>query len=124
MERLAENNNKMTKPMTERMIDVPADIFTSMDETIENFRYNILKWNSTKPAILVYVNDFSPSSVEDKKHMSWSQNFETHSVKVEYNHNSNLSKRELLQRISKILLDLSNEDDDLLLSKVVETEKK
>jgi len=114
----------MTEPMTERMIDVPADIFSSMDETIENLRYNILKWNSTKPAILVHVNDFSPSSEDDKIHMSWSQNFETHSVKVEYNHNSNFSKRELLQRISKILLDLSNEDDDLLLSKVVEIEKK
>jgi len=114
----------MTDPMTQRMIDVPADIFTSMDETIENFRYNILKWNSTKPTILVHVNDFSPSSEDNKKHMSWSLNFETHSVKVEYNHNSNFSKKELLQRISKILLDLSNEDDDLLLSKVVKIEKK
>ncbi len=85
----------MTDPMTKRMIDVPADIFSSMDETIENLRYNILKWNSTKPAILVHVNDFSPSSEEDKKHMSWSQNFETHFVKVEYNHNSNFSKKEL-----------------------------
>jgi len=103
----------MTKPMTERMIDVPADIFTSMDEIIENLRYNILKWNSTKPAILVHINDFSPSSEDDKKHMSWSQNFETHSVKVEYNHNSNFSKRELLQRISKILLDLSNDECNL-----------
>ena len=112
--------------MTQRVIDVPIDIFTKLDKTIENLRYAVLELNSTKPAILVHINDFLPSSDVDKKHMSWSKDFETHSVNVEYNHNSNFSKRELLQRISKILLDLSNEDDDLLLSKVVvvETDKK
>ena len=53
--------------MTERMIDVPADILTNMDETIENLRYNILKLNSTKPSILVHVNDFVVSEMEEKK---------------------------------------------------------
>ena len=99
------------------------NILTNMDETIENLRYNILKCNCTKPVILVHVNDFLPSSVEDKK---MSQNIETHSVvtvKVEYNHNYFFSKRELLRSISKILLDLSNDYDDLLLSKVVEINK-
>ena len=42
--------------MTEQKINVPADFLTNMDETIENLRYNILKCNSTKPAILVHVN--------------------------------------------------------------------
>ena len=110
--------------MTQQVVDVPIDIFTKLDETIENLRYAVLELNSTKPTILVHINDFLLSSEFDKKHMSWNKDFETHSVNVEYNYNSNFSKRELLQRISKILLDLSNEDDDLLLSKVVETEKK
>lgn len=106
--------------MTQRVVDVPIGIFNKLDKTIENLRYAVLELNSTKPTILVHINDFLPSSDVDKKHMSWNKDFETHSVNVEYNHNSNFSKRELLQRISKILLDLSNEDDDLLLSKVVE----
>ena len=110
--------------MTQQVVDVPTGIFTKLDKTIENLRYAVLELNSTKPTILVHINDFLPSSDVDKKHISWGKDFETHSVNVEYNYNSNFSKRELLQRISKILLDLSNEDDDLLLSKIVETDKK
>jgi hypothetical protein len=98
--------------MTQQIVDVPIDIFTKLDETIQNLRYSVLALNSTKPSILVHINDFLPSNEVDKKHMSWSIDFETHSITVEYNHNSNFSKRELLQRISKILLDLSNKDDN------------
>ena len=104
--------------MTKRTIDVPLDVFNNLDDTIEDVRYRVLQLNSTKPSILVHINDFLPSSENEKTTFTWSKDFENFSVNVKYNHNSNFSKKQLLQSISKILLDLSNEDDELLFKKV------
>ncbi len=104
--------------MTKRIIDVPLDVFNNLDDTIENLRYNVLQLKSSKQLILVHINDYLPSSEIEKSTFTWSKDFENYSVNVRYNHNSNFSKKQLLQSISKILLDLSNEDDELLLFKV------
>jgi hypothetical protein len=104
--------------MNEHTYDIPIDIFNNMDSSIEDLRYKVLQLNSTKPSILVHINNYLPTSKIQKTTFTWSKDFENFSVNVKYNHNSNLTKKELLQSISKIFLDLSNEDDEELLKKV------
>ena len=86
--------------MTDKIIDIPIDIFNEMDYAIENLRYKILELNSTKPSISVNINDYLPLSENKKNSFTWSKDFENFSVNVKYNHNSNFSKKQLLLSIS------------------------
>lgn len=74
--------------------------------------------NNTEPNILIHIDNYLSSSDIEKKSFESYKIINNLSVKIKYNHNSDLSKKELLHNISKILLDLSNEDEELLLNKV------
>ena len=102
--------------MTDKIIDIPIDIFNEMDYAIENLRYKILELNSTKPSISVNINDYLPLSENKKNSFTWSKDFEQFSINIKYNYNSNFSKKELLQNIAKILHNLSNDNDESLLN--------
>jgi hypothetical protein len=79
--------------MNKEIFTVPIDIFNDMDDAIENLRYKILQLNSTKPSILVNINDYLPLSENDKKCLELSKDFEQFSINIKYNHNSNFSKK-------------------------------
>lgn len=95
-------------------IDVPIKDLINLHDSIDNLQYTILTLKTKQPTILISINEYLPTNENLKiECFEWSKEIDNCNIEIKYNHNGSKSKKELLQHISKIFQDLSNDECNL-----------